>query len=263
MGHRSLSLALQLGSVAVFLAGWQAIVLGQPHLAFFVGSPSGVAAALTQSATLGRLPSDIGLTAFEAIIGFLIGSGAGIGVGLGLWLSRAAFDLLRPYLLFVAAVPVFALGPMFVFWFGTELPSKVALVFVATFSLAVMQAYQGAKSCDPNLVKLGVAFGATRFQLLVKLIVPSAISWVLSATRINIGMALLGAIIGEFISSNHGLGNLLLYAEGLYDVNLMIGCIMCIGVLALAFNGVVDIIEKSARRYLPNPAGPRRAWFED
>jgi len=207
-----------------------------------------------------RLPRDAFLTTGQALVGFFLGTVLGTVVGLSLWLSRAALQITKPYLVFMGAIPIFALGPVFVFWFGTEVVSKIALAVVATFSLAALQAYQGARLCDPNLVRLGVAFGATRLQLLEKLIAPSALTWVVGASRINIGAALLASVVGEFISSRAGLGNLLIYAEGLYDINLMLGSVLCIGTIAILLNWAVNPLEAWVRRASPEATSSLSPW---
>ena len=178
-------------------------------------------------------------------------SGPARSVGLCLWLSRAAFTIARPYLIFIGSVPIFALGPVFVFWFGTEFGSKLALVVVATFSIAVLQAYQGAQECDGNLIRLAVAFRATKSQILRGLVAPSAVTWVLAGVRINISMALVGSVVGELISSRHGVGNLLLVAEGLYNINLLLGGILLIGLIAILLNWAMSPIESWSRKFNP------------
>jgi NitT/TauT family transport system permease protein len=241
----------QAASVLAFVALWQAFAGLRPDWAFFVGSPWGILRALSEPAILARLPGDILTTSWQAIAGFTLGVGAGTIFGLCLWLSRAAFVIARPYLIFIGSIPIFALGPVFVFWFGTEFGSKLALVVVATFSIAVLQAYQGAQECDANLVRLAAAFRATKSQILWQLVGPSAVTWVLAGARINISMALFGSVVGELISSRRGVGNLLLVAEGLYNINLMLGCILLIGLIAIASNFVMSPIEKWSRKFNP------------
>jgi NitT/TauT family transport system permease protein len=123
------------------------------------------------------------------------------------------------------------------------------LGFLSTFIIAVVQAYNGATEADQNLQKLLKVFGATRSQIFTKIIVPSSSIWVLAGIRINIGMALLGAFIGEFMSSKMGLGNLIIIAEGLYNVNQIWVGIIGIILIALFFNALTTPIEKWAKRW--------------
>jgi NitT/TauT family transport system permease protein len=241
----------QAGSILSLVVLWQVIATLRPDWAFFIGSPLGILEALSDPPILARLPGDVLITSWQAISGFLLGVGAGTLVGLGLWLSRAAFTIARPYLIFIASVPIFALGPVFVFWFGTEFGSKLALVVVATFSIAVLQAYQGAQECDGNLLRLAVAFRATKRQILWGLVAPSAVTWVLAGVRINISMALVGSVVGELISSRRGVGNLLLVAEGLYNINLLLGGVLLIGLVAIILNWAISPIERWGRKFNP------------
>ena len=155
----------------------------------------------------------------------------------------------RPYLVALGSVPVFALGPVLIFWFGTGIWSKVVLGFLSTFVIALTQAYTGATEADPNLLRLTKAFGGTRSQAFSKIIVPSATIWVLSGIRLNIGMALLGAFIGEFISSRMGLGHLIIIAEGLYNVNQIWVGVIGIMSIAIFFHSCTLPIERWASRW--------------
>lgn len=246
-----LMLCLQLIPALTVIFLWDLIVTRSPRLDFTIGSPAGILnefGVLVRTGTLGR---DFGITTLEAILGFLSGTVVGTAVGLALWTSRTVFLIARPYLVALGAVPVFALGPVLIFWFGTGIWSKVVLGFLSTFIIALVQAYTGATEADPNLLKLTNAFGATRSQTFLKIIVPSATLWVLSGIRLNIGMALLGAFVGEFISSRMGLGHLIIIAEGLYNVNQIWVGVIGIMFIAIIFHLCTLPIEKWANRWKP------------
>jgi len=243
---------LQIVSFLLLLIFWQSAIFLHPEWSFFCGSPIGILQATLASGTFQRLPHDVLLTTAEAVGGFVIGVTVGTCVGLLLWLSRTAFAVAQPYLAFLGALPIFALGPILAFWFGTGLLSKVILGAVVTFSLAAVQAYQGARECDSNLIRLAVAFGASKFQVFVKLVIPSALTWVLAGARLNIGMAMLAAVVGEFISSQAGLGNLLVLAEGLYNINLMLACISALGIIAILLQLLLRPVESRIRRFSPD-----------
>lgn len=201
---------------AVLIVGiWQIVVATVPRYDFTIGSPAGIVKEFRTLIAAGNLHRDIGVTTLEAVLGFAAGSTFGTAVGLLMWASRTVFIIARPYLVALGAVPVFALGPVLIFWFGTGIWSKVVLGFLSTFVVALVQAHTGATETDPNLIRLTKAFGGSRSQTFFKIIVPSATIWVLSGIRLNIGMALLGAFIGEFISSRMGVGHLIILAEGL------------------------------------------------
>lgn len=235
------------GLVALLL--WQLFVWFKPENEFFIGSPRGVLKELIPLAFNGSLLRDLSVTAWEAIMGFLAGSAFGTVVGLALWFSNRLRAVARPYIGVLGAIPIFALGPMVIFWFGTEMLSKVILGFLSTFAIAVSQAHAGAVEADPNLHKLFRAYGASRQQIFAKLIVPSSTIWVLAGVRLNIGMALLGAFVGEFIASRQGLGHLIIVAEGLYNINQVWVGVFGIVALAMIFLAVTTPVERWARRW--------------
>lgn len=240
---------MQLAPAVVIVAIWQASILFAPRFDFTVGSPLGIARELWGPAGGIRFASDIAITAIETILGFLSGTVIGTFIGLLLWVSKTAFAIARPYLIALGAVPAFALGPVLIFWFGTDIWSKVALAFLSTFIIAIVQAYTGAGETDPSLMRLLHAFGATRKQIFTKIVAPSAAIWVLAGIRLNIGMALLGAFVGEFISSRAGLGHMIILAEGLYNVNQIWLGVCGLMAIAISFHACTMPIERWANRW--------------
>lgn len=228
---------------------WQLLILSRPTLEFFLGSPLGIGKEMVSLINLGTFQRDILVTAFEAVLGFFCGTGVGTVCGLALWFSKRIYATAKPYLTALGAIPVFVLAPILIFWFGTGMLSKIVLGFLSTFVIALAQAYSGASEADQNLQRLLAVFGATRAQIFQKVIVPSATIWVLAGIRLNIGMALLGAFIGEFIASNKGLGNLVIVAEGLYNVNQIWVGIIGIMLIAFTLSLLTEPIEKWARRW--------------
>lgn len=246
---RGIKLMLQAAPGILIIAAWQAFVWINPHYDFTIGSPVGIIREFRILVSVGNLPRDIGVTALEAILGFAAGSIVGTITGLVMWTSKTIFTISRPYLVALGAVPVFAFGPVLIFWFGTGIWSKVILGFLSTFVVALVQAYTGAIETDPNLLRLTRAFGGTRSQTFFKIIAPSATIWVLSGIRLNIGMALLAAFVGEFISSRMGLGHLIIIAEGLYNVNQIWVGVIGIILIALTFHSCTLPVEKWANRW--------------
>jgi len=245
LGRRALQLAPGLAIVLT----WQAVVHFVPRYEFFIGSPLGIAWEFGVLWREENLPVHVAVTTIEAILGFLAGCLLGTVVGLGLWGSQRIYEISKPYLIALGSVPVFAFGPVLIFWFGTGLLSKIVLGFLSTFVIAVVQAHTGASEADPNLLRVIKAFGGTQRQAFFKIIVPSATIWVLSGIRLNIGMALLGAFIGEFISSRRGLGHLIMVAEGLYNVNQIWVGTICIVCIAIFFHACTMPIERWAKRW--------------
>lgn len=245
----ALRLGLQLLPALALLGIWQGIISRRPDLEFYIGSPCGVFRELSGLYQHGRLLYHTGVTTMEAVLGFASGSILGTAVGLAFWASQRVFEVARPYLIALGAMPAFALGPILIFWFGTGLWSKVVLGFLCTFFVAVAQAHTGASEVDPNLLRLAQAFRAKRMKIYRHIVIPSAVIWVLAGIRLNIGMALLGAFVGEFIASKAGLGHLIITAEGLYNVNQIWAGIVCVMGLAVFFTVCTIPVEKWAKRW--------------
>lgn len=252
---------MRLVPACVFIFAWQAIIWMRPNLAFFIGSPllyiESLKAQLIAGTNLfgnnipsGKLFIDTAVTAVEALGGFLIGNL--IGVAAGLWLSRKDIiaSTLKPYIVFLGSAPLFAFAPIIVLWFGIGLWSKIIVAALSTVFIAQMQAFKGAMEVNRDLVQVAQAFGATNRQIFWKIVVPSSAVWVINAFRLNVGFALLGAFLGEFINSTNGLGHLILVAGGLYNIPLVLVGVSAISVLGLGLTMLVDALETPAKKLL-------------
>lgn len=249
MGTNLKIAVLRIIPIVVLLAVWELIVVLSPNYEFFLGSPQGILAEASSLYNQGSLVRDFFVTALEALLGFIAGSVLGTAVGLGLWFSETTYRVTKPYLIALGSLPVFALGPILIFWVGTGILSKIVLGFLSTFVIAIVQAHTGATEADSNLLKMVKSYGATRRQSFRLVIAPSAVIWVMAGIRLNIGMALLGAFIGEFISSRMGLGHLIIVAEGLFNVNQIWVGVLGILSIALLFHFSTAPIEKWAKRW--------------
>lgn len=243
------ALGLQFCFLTALAATWEIAVRLSDSGAFFFGSPAGIAREFRGLLLSGVLLRHVAITASEALSGFVLGITLGTAIGLALWGSRTTYELLRPYLIVLGSVPVFALGPVLIFWFGTGVWSKIFLAFLASLVVAISQAYAGAAEADHRLLQMVQAFGGSRYAAFRSVVVPSAMIWVLSSLRIGSGMALLGAFVGEFISSREGLGHMIIVAEGLYNMNQVWVGVICIALLALLFHSFAQPIERWATRW--------------
>lgn len=228
--------------IGILVWGW--LTEGSPGRQFIFSSPSRVTAALVNLLSSGELLRHTGITTFEAVAGFLLGTTVGILVGLGLWVLPALAGISRPYIVALGSVPVFALAPVMIVWFGIGIFSKVMMAAFSTVLVALIQAYQGAMSAEERHLRLLQVMGADRRQTFQKVVIPSALIWVVNSMKLNIGFALLGAFIGEFISSERGLGHLILKASGLYDMATVFAGCMALMAIAGLLSFLVDQFEK-------------------
>jgi NitT/TauT family transport system permease protein len=194
----------------------------------------------------GELLSDTWFTLFEAILGFVIGTIVGSLLGLALWYSVFVARLVEPFIVAINSVPKIALAPIVVLWFGTGLISKVALSVSLTAIVALIAAYQAAKDADADLQSLLISMGADKHQVFFKAVVPSTLPSIIATFRINIGFGLVGAVVGEFISSQRGLGHLIYTASSLYDLNTVWVGLFTLMIMGFALYYVIDAIERTS-----------------
>lgn len=238
--------ALQALAVIGFFALWEIGVRAGWISAFLVGSPFGIFTIALKMIVSGDLLSDTWYTLFEAILGFVIGTIVGSLLGLALWYSAFVARLVEPLIVAINSVPKIALAPIVVLWFGTGLVSKVALSVSLTAIVALIAAYQAAKDADVDLQSLLISMGADKHQVFFKAVVPSTLPSIIATFRINIGFGLVGAVVGEFISSQRGLGHLIYTASSLYDLNTVWVGLFTLMIMGFVLYYVIDIIERTS-----------------
>jgi NitT/TauT family transport system permease protein len=235
---------LQVVAVVAFFALWEIGVRIGWISAFLVGSPAGIFSFAYKMILSGELLSDTWYTLFEAILGFIIGTIFGSLLGLALWYSVFVARLVEPFIVAINSVPKIALAPIVVLWFGTGLVSKVALSVSLTAIVALIAAYQAAKDADVDLQSLLISMGADKHQVFFKAVVPSTLPSIIATFRINVGFGLVGAVVGEFISSQRGLGHLIYTASSLYDLNTVWVGLFTLMVMGFVLYYVIDTIER-------------------
>jgi len=228
----------------VLLIVWQIYTAGNAQRQFIFASPEQVWQSFTHLIATGDLLRNTLVTVGEALAGFVLGTTCGAAIGLSLWYSKIVAGVAKPYIGALGSIPIFALAPMIIVWFGIGIMSKVMLAFICTITVAIVQSYQGAVSVDAKFLRLMQIMGASRFQTFRIVVLPSSIIWVINAMKLNIGLALLGAFIGEFISAEQGLGYMIVRASGLYDMATVLVGVFTLVVVALAMTAVIEQIER-------------------
>jgi NitT/TauT family transport system permease protein len=235
---------LQAAAVVAFFALWEIGVRAGWISAFLVGSPSGIFSLAYKMILSGELLSDTWYTLFEAILCFVIGTIFGSLLGLALWYSVFVARLVEPFIVAINSVPKIALAPIVILWFGTGLVSKVALSVSLTAIVALIAAYQAAKDADPDLQSLLISMGANKHQVFYKAVVPSTLPAIIATFRINVGFGLVGAVVGEFISSQRGLGHMIYNASSLYDLNSVWVGLFTLMIVGFVLYYVIDMVER-------------------
>ncbi len=220
--------------------------------AFFFGEPLKVAQRIwAWFVTDGDIYQHLGVTLAETMMAFAIGSGLGLGGGLWLALAPMASAILEPYIKAMNAMPRIILAPIFSVWFGLGMGSKVALGVTLVFFIVFFNVYQGVKEVSPVVLANARMLGADRRQLLRYVYLPSATSWVFSSLHTSVGLAFVGAVVGEYLGSSQGVGYLILQAEGSFDINTVMAGIVVLTAFALVLDSVVGKAEKHLMKWQP------------
>lgn len=231
--------------LVIFLALWEIFARNSDRYTFLFSRPSKIMSTLFDKISNGELIRHFGVTAFEAFTGLLFGVLIGSVIGFLLLYFPKVSKISKYYVVALSSIPIFAIAPMMIIWFGTGIGMKVAMAFFSTVFIAIFQAYQGGQNIskqDADFFKLNGASDKQRFW---KLTFPSSIDWLIQSLKLNSGMAVLGAFIGEFISAEEGLGYIIMKASGRYDVSYVLAATICIVILTLIFNLCARFIEKN------------------
>jgi NitT/TauT family transport system permease protein len=241
-------IAAQIGILVGVIALWQIAADTGAIDAFFWSQPRAIFITLTAFFSSGDAFTDIAFTFDSTILGFLIGTITGSALGLSFWWSKNYAAIVQPYIICFESLPKLALAPLIVLVFGIGIASKVAIATALTLVVSTLTTYAGVKAVDPDSEKLFFSLGASRWQVFRKLVIPSCLPWIISVLRVNIGLALTGAIVGEFIASQHGLGRSILYAGQTYDIALVWVAVFVLSALAIVMYLAVSWIERLLHR---------------
>jgi NitT/TauT family transport system permease protein len=220
--------------------------------AFFFGEPLKVFARVWAWFVVDAdIYAHLGVTLVETVLAFAIGAAGGLGGGLWLALQPMASALLEPYVKALNSMPRIILAPIFSVWFGLGIASKVALGVTLVFFIVFFNVYQGVKEVSPVILANARMLGAGPRQLLRHVYLPSATSWVFSSLHTSVGLAFVGAVVGEYLGSASGVGYLIHQAEGVFDINTVMAGILVLTGFALALDGAVGRIERRLMKWQP------------
>ncbi|MGY2029851.1 ABC transporter permease [Nocardia gipuzkoensis] len=248
---------LRAALVALWLGAWEltATMWIDP---FFYSKPSLIWARLvewfTEGTQFGSIWLQIYTTVQEAVLGFVIGTVAGVVLGVLLGRSRYWAEVLAPFIKALNAVPRIVLASLFIIWFGLGLSSKVATVVVLVFFAVFFNAFTGAREVDGNVMNNARILGASRRQVLVSIVLPSATTWILSSLHTAFGFALIGAVVGEYAGASKGLGLLISNAQGTFDSAGIYAGMIIITVIALIAEWGIGMAENRLLKWRPSQA---------
>lgn len=198
--------------------------------------------------TSNDLIKHIGVTFYETIVGFLIGSILGYIIAIILWWSDYLSKIFEPYLVVLNSLPKVALGPIIIIWVGAGTPAIIVMAIAISLVVTILENLNGFIKTDSELIKMAKTFKANKLQILTKIVIPANASTFINSLKVNIGLSLVGVISGEFLVSKAGLGYLIVYGGQVFKLDLVMTSVIILGILAGIMYGAILLLEKYISR---------------
>lgn len=211
---------------------------------FIMSSPSRIARTIASLYGSGELFLHVGVTLWETIAGFLLGTVLGIGIAIMLWWSPKVQKTLDPYLVVLNSLPKIALGPVIIVWVGAGQGAIITMALLISVVVTILSVLSGFMEISEEKIMLMRTFGATHFQILTMVILPGSIPSIISTLKINVGMTWVGVIVGEYLVSKAGLGYLIVYGGQVFKLDLVMASILILSVVAVLMYLGVAALEK-------------------
>lgn len=216
--------------------------------AFFFSSPSRVALCFLNMVKDGSFFANAGITLLETVTSFLLVIIIGMLSATLLWYSHKCSEILEPYLVVLNSLPKSALAPLFIVWLGTGINTIiVAGISVAVFG-SIINLYTGFRQVDEEKIKLIYTLGGGKKDAFLKVVLPGSIPTILSNMKVNIGLALVGVIIGEFLAARRGLGYLIIYGSQVFQLNMVITSIIILCLIAMGLYQMIQALERCYKK---------------
>jgi NitT/TauT family transport system permease protein len=248
---RGVLVICQIGLLVGVFVLWHVLTATDTLPKFFFGEPLVVLARIRDWFVGGKIYPHLGVTLTETLLAFVFGTASGLAVGLWLALSNFAARLLNPYITALNSMPRVILAPIFAVWFGLGIESKVMLGITLVFFIVFFSVYNGVREVSPTILANARVLGASGRQLLRHVYLPSATAWVFSSLHASVGMAFVGAVVGEYLGSSRGVGYLILQAEGVFDIDTVFAGVLVLTAAALVLDYAVTLAERRLLRWRP------------
>lgn len=243
MIRRGRLLPYQIGVCVALVVGWESAIRLQAIDPFFFSRPSAIAVRVVEWFASGSIYRHLWTTALETVLAFLIGTVLGVTFGFAFARSPALSGIFDPYLKIANSLPRIVLAPIFTLWFGLGILSKVAFGVTLVFFIVFFNTYQGIREVDLDLLNNVRMLGATDRDLVRHVFLPSALVWILSSLHTSVGLALVGAVVGEYLGAGRGLGYVIAQAEGTFDTTGVFAGMTVLAAFTLAIDLVVTAVE--------------------
>ena len=254
--ERRATLLGRLAFAALFFAVWE-IASGRVVEAFFVSRPSAIVASLWAMLSREALLYHLQFTIVEATVGYVIGAVAGLALGFLLARLDAVYRIIEPFVVAFYGIPRIALAPLFILWFGIGISSKIAVAAIMVFFIVFINTIAGVRAAPPQLLQVARVMGASEWDLVRKVIFPAATPFIIAGLQITVPQAMIGAIVGEFISSNRGVGHLISRAAGWLDTLGLFAGIFTLLVVVMVMNVGIGLLGGYLMRWNPKSSTMR------
>jgi NitT/TauT family transport system permease protein len=248
-------IALRIAVLVIALGGWELSARMKWIDSFFFSMPSLIYLQLvewfTNGTSQGPLWMQVLVTLEETVLGFLIGAAGGIVCGIALGRNKLLSDVFSLYIQIANSIPRVVLGSVFVIALGLGMASKVALAVVMVFFVVFGNAFQGVREADRYMIANAQILGASKHQVTMSVVIPSALSWILASLHVSFGFALVGAVVGEFLGSKQGIGLLISTAQGAFNASGVFAAMIVLAVVALAADYLLTSLERRLLKWKP------------
>ena len=240
----------RVGLLLALFAGWEIAARTGAVDAFIVSSPSRMWETLLSLGRSGELALHVGTSVLETVAGFLLGTLLGTAVAILLWWSSFLSRVLDPYLVVLNALPKTALGPVFIVWIGAGPSSIIAMTLAISLIVTILDMHNGFLTTDPEKIRLMRTLGASRRQILTKLVLPANFTTMINALKVNVGLSWVGVIMGEFLVSKAGLGYLIVYGSQVFQMDLVMTTVLILAAAAALMYQCILWLEKALKTYM-------------
>jgi NitT/TauT family transport system permease protein len=241
-----------LTAAGLLLAWWLVVAIARPPV-FILPSPEAVAARLLRDP--GFFVANTGVTVFEALLGLLVGAGVAFALGVAMAHSRLLERAVLPLAILAKVTPIVTIAPLFLIWFGFGLLPKVLVAALITFFPTLINTVTGLRSVDSNMLDVLNSVSASRAQVFWRLRMPNAMPFLFAALKVSIPLSLIGAVVGEWVGAEQGIGNAIMRAHANLDMPTLFAGIVCLAVAGVAMSGLVAVLERAALHWHSSESG--------
>lgn len=238
-----LILLTQISLLIIFLGLWEFLANKNIIDSFITSQPSRILNTFMNLSS-NDLLKHIGVTTYETIVGFLLGTILGIIIAIILWWSEFLSKVAEPFLVVLNSLPKVALGPIIIIWVGAGTPAIIVMAIAISLIVTILENLNGFLKTDREIIKMAKTFKANKFQILTKIVIPANLSTFINSLKVNIGLSLVGVISGEFLVSKAGLGYLIVYGGQVFKLDLVMTSVIILGIVAGLMYAAVLLLEK-------------------